>query len=113
MFRCRTIVSEQEVQVVYDNSSNRHRVPDTSRRVIDIATGVLIGFRGYSEREAFDELAEAVRSTGVGIGALATALVSLVGGRPGPTPHRDEAMTVWGDLLAARVFSSLTAARVS
>lgn len=99
--------------MVHHNNSAKHGVPDTSRRVIDIATGVLVGLRGCSEREAFDELADAVRSTGVGIGSLATALISLVGGRPGPTAHQAEAMAVWGDLLAARMLSSLTAVHIA
>ena len=99
-----------------DNNSGRHSVPDTSRRVIDVATGVLVALRGYSEGEAFNELAAAVRRTGVGVGSLATALVALVGGRPGPVPHQTEALDVWGDLLAARVYgqaTSLTAVRAS
>lgn len=75
---------------------------DTSRRVIDVAMGVLIGLRGYSEQQAFEELVEAMRSTGVGIGSLAAALVALVGGRSEDTPHLAEAMGFWGDTLASR-----------
>lgn len=77
---------------------------DTSRRVIDLATGVLVALRGCSEREAFEELAAAVHHTGVGIGSLAAALVALTGGRPGPVPSTSQALDVWGDLLAARVY---------
>lgn len=94
--------------MVSDNNYRGHRPVDTSRRMIDIATGVLVGLRGYSEREAFEELAAAVRTTGVGIGSLAAALVSLIAGQPGPTLYRAEAMDVWGDLLAARMFSHAT-----
>ncbi|TMS47923.1 ANTAR domain-containing protein [Mycobacterium sp. DBP42] len=43
----------------------------SSRRVIDVAIGVLIGWRGCSERDAFDEIACAVRESGVGIGSIA------------------------------------------
>lgn len=99
-----------------DNIFGRPGVPDTSRRVIDVATGVLVALRGYSESEAFTELAAAVRQTGVGPGTLATALVALTGGRSGPVPHQAEALDVWGDLLAARVYgraSSLSAVRAS
>jgi hypothetical protein len=77
---------------------------DTSRRVIDLATGVLVALRGCSEREAFEELAAAVQRTGVGIGSLAAALVALAGGRPGPVPNTSQALDVWGDLLAAGVY---------
>jgi hypothetical protein len=75
---------------------------DTSRRVIDIAVGVLVGLRGYSEREAFTELVEAVRCTGVGIGSLAAALIALVGGRSHETPYQTEALDFWGETLASR-----------
>ncbi|MGB3485708.1 MAG: ANTAR domain-containing protein [Mycobacterium sp.] len=81
--------------MVYDDNN--------SRRVIDIAIGVLVALQGHSEREAFEELVAAVRRTGVGVGALAAALVALVGGRPGPTAHQAEALDVWGDLLASRL----------
>ncbi|MEB3052267.1 MULTISPECIES: ANTAR domain-containing protein [Mycobacteriaceae] len=39
--------------------------------MIDVAIGVLIGWRGCSERDAFDEIACAVRESGVGIGSIA------------------------------------------
>ncbi|WP_178360524.1 ANTAR domain-containing protein [Mycolicibacterium hippocampi] len=73
-----------------------------SRRVIDVAIGILIGVRGCTEREAFDELAGAVRQTGVGLGAIAGALVDLVAGAGGASPHRDQALDVWGHMLACR-----------
>jgi ANTAR domain len=79
------------------------RATDSSRRVIDIAVGVLVGLRGYSEREAFDELVEAVRSTGIGIGSLAAALIALVGGRSEKTPYQAEALDFWGETVTARV----------
>jgi ANTAR domain len=84
-------------------SSNRQRATDSSRRVIDIAVGVLVGLRGYSEREAFDELVEAVQSTGIGIGSLAGALIALVGGRSEETPYQAEALDFWGESVTARV----------
>ncbi len=89
----------------YD-SDRQQRTRDTSRRVIDIAVGVLVGLRGYSEREAFDELAEAVRSTGVGIGSLAAALIALVGGRSDTTPYQAEALDFWGEALTARAIAT-------
>lgn len=42
-------------------------IDPSSRIVIDVAIGVLIGWRGCS-KEAFDRRASAVKETGVGIG---------------------------------------------
>ena len=80
-----------------------------SRRGIDVAIGILMGLRGCSEQQAFDDLVEAVHDTGVGPGALARALASVVGGSDGPFPHRCEVMQRWGHLLAPRVMSDSTA----
>ena len=52
---------------------------DTSRQVIDVAIGILVGLRGCSERQAFDELVRVVHQTGIGIGSLAAGLVALAG----------------------------------
>jgi hypothetical protein len=71
---------------------------DTSRRVIDVAIGILIGLRGCSEREAFDELVRAVHQTGIGIGTLATGLVALAAGSS--SAGHAEAFTAWGELVA-------------
>lgn len=70
--------------------------------MIDIAIGILMGLRGCSELDAFEELANAVRETGIGLGGLAGALVDLVGNVEGAFPHRDEAIRVWGHLVADR-----------
>jgi hypothetical protein len=53
---------------------------DISRRVIDVAVGILVGLRGCSEREAFEELGRVVHQTGIGIGSLASGLVALARG---------------------------------
>jgi hypothetical protein len=74
----------------------------TSRRVIDIAIGILMGLRGCSEKDAFEDLANAVRETGIGLGGLAGALVDLVANSEGAFPHRDEAIHMWGHLVAGR-----------
>jgi hypothetical protein len=77
---------------------------DTSRRVIDVATGILVGLRGCSDQEAFDELVRTVHQTGVGIGRLAAELVALAGGSL--SSEHAEAFTVWGDLIErGRLFS--------
>ena len=70
---------------------------DTSRRVIDVAIGILVGLRGCSEREAFDELVRVVNQTGVGIGRLAAGLVALASGSA--TAEHADAFAVWGDLI--------------
>jgi hypothetical protein len=101
----------------HDNDDRPSLPTDTSRRVIDVAVGVLVGLRGYSEREAFDELVEAVRCTGVGIGSLTAALIALVGGRSGATPYQAEALDFWGETLVSREVhprsTTLFAARAS
>jgi hypothetical protein len=70
---------------------------ETSRRVIDVATGILIGLRGCSDREAFDELVQVVHQTGIGIGRLAAGLVALASGST--TAEHAEAFAVWGELV--------------
>ncbi|MCV7136181.1 ANTAR domain-containing protein [Mycobacterium hodleri] len=81
----------------------------SSRRMIDLAIGILMGLRGCSERDAFDDLVKAVHETGIGPGALATALAHLVGGKGEAVAHQTEAALVWGHLLAARVASAAVA----
>ena len=70
---------------------------DTSRRVIDVATGILVGLRGCSDDEAFAELVRVVHETGIGIGRLAAGLVALASGSS--TADHAEAFTVWGALF--------------
>ncbi len=70
---------------------------DTSRRVIDVATGILVGLRGCSDHEAFDELVRVVHETGIGIGRLAAGLVALASGSA--TAAHAEAFAVWGELV--------------
>ncbi len=82
------------------------RADPSSRRVIDLAIGILMGLRACSEREAFDDLVNAVHETGIGPAGLATALAHLVGGKGDGVPHESEAALVWGHLLASRVASS-------
>lgn len=82
----------------------------TSRRVIDLAIGILMGLRGCSEKDAFDELVSAVHDTGVGLSGMAGALVDLVGDTDGSYPHRAEAIHVWGHLVAARLTHAVNSA---
>ena len=78
-------------------SYSRTRAEDTSRRVIDVATGILVGLRGCSEREAFDELVGVVHQTGIGIGSLASGLVALAAGSS--SADHAEAFTAWDDTI--------------
>jgi len=83
-----------------------YRVGDeSSRRVIDVATGILVGLRGCSDREAFDELVRVVHQTGVGIGRLADGLVALASGSA--SAEQAEAFTVWGELVQRGRLESL------
>lgn len=70
---------------------------DTSRRVIDVATGILVALRGCSDQEAFGELVRVVHETGIGIGRLASGLVALASGSA--TADHAEAFAVWGELV--------------
>jgi hypothetical protein len=79
-------------------SYSRIRAEDTSRRVIDVAIGVLVGLGGCSQREAFDELVRVVNQTGIGIGSLASGLVALASGAP--SARHGEAFTAWGELIS-------------
>lgn len=72
----------------------------TSRKSIDVAVGILVGLRGCSEREAFEELARVVHESGVGLGSTATALVALATGSS--SPEHAEAFNAWGALLGRR-----------
>jgi hypothetical protein len=81
---------------------DRGRPPEFgSRKMIDVAIGVLVGLRGCSPEAAFDDLATAVHDTGIGLGTLASALVRLASGAGEPFPHRDVVAGRWGTLVSA------------
>jgi hypothetical protein len=80
----------------------------TSRRVIDVAIGILVGLRGCSQREAFDELVRVVNQSGVGIGSIASGLVALASGAS--SAGHAEAFTAWGDLIGRGRLTPVTAA---
>jgi hypothetical protein len=89
-------------------SYSRTRAEDTSRRVIDVAVGILVGLRGCSQHEAFDELVRVVNQTGVGIGRLASGLVALASGAS--SAGHAEAFTAWGELVGrGRLVTTVTA----
>jgi ANTAR domain len=81
---------------------------ETSRKVIDVAIGILVGLRGCSQREAFDELVRVVRQTGIGIGSIATGLVGLASGSS--SAEHAEAFNAWGELIRNRRPASLATA---
>jgi|EndMetStandDraft_8_1072994.scaffolds.fasta_scaffold07306_6 hypothetical protein len=86
--------------------SMTYRTVDTSRRVIDLATGILVGLRGCSEQAAFAELVTVVQRTGIGLGSIARALVAIAGSSDESVPYTAEAFDVWADLLAARAVAA-------
>jgi hypothetical protein len=77
-----------------------HSHVDSSRRIIDMAVGVLVGLRGCSDREAFDELVRVVHRSGTGLGTVASGLVALAAGSP--RADHGTAYDVWGQLLSDR-----------
>jgi hypothetical protein len=75
----------------------------SSRAVIDVAIGVLVGLRHCSERQAFNELAAAVRETGVGLGSISRALVTRASGATQAfDPRLNGVVDRWDVLLADR-----------
>ncbi|MDG4667600.1 ANTAR domain-containing protein [Mycobacterium sp. 236(2023)] len=70
---------------------------DTSRQIIDIATGILIGLRGCSRAEAFEEMVRVMRETGIGLSTIASGLVAVASGSA--SAEHVEAFTVWGELI--------------
>jgi ANTAR domain len=82
-----------------------------SRRDIDLATGILVGMRGFSEKDAFAELVATAHRSGAGISAVARALIALAGGRQVPISDRGEALSIWGDSFIDRPVRLLATAR--
>ncbi|MBB2992323.1 hypothetical protein FHR72_003822 [Mycolicibacterium iranicum] len=81
---------------------------ETSRQAIDIAVGILIGLRGCSRSEAFDELVRVVHQTGIGLGSVASGLVALATGTS--SVDHAEAFTAWGELIRGARPASLVSA---
>ena len=80
---------------------------DTSRRVIDVAVGILVGLRGCSQREAFEEIVRVVNQSSVGIGTIAGGLVALASGSS--SAGHAEAFTAWGELIGRGRLASIAA----
>ena len=79
-----------------------------SRRTVDVAVGILIGLRGYSDREAFDELVGVVNRTGLGIFSVAASLVAVAAGSS--SADDSEAFNAWGELIRRARAAPLAAA---
>ncbi|WP_041302416.1 ANTAR domain-containing protein [Mycolicibacterium rhodesiae] len=80
------------------------RANDTSRKVIDTAIGVLVGLRGCSPAEAFTELVQVTRQTGIGIGTIASGLVAVASGTS--SADNIDAFNIWGELIRAERVAS-------
>ncbi len=72
--------------------------PTMSRRELDRAIGVLMVLRRCREREAFQEIADAVHRTGIGLSAVAHALLALVSGCPNDAVDPG-AVAYWRNLI--------------
>ena len=70
---------------------------EASRRTVDVAIGVLVGLRGCSDRDAFDELVGVVNRTGLGIFRVASSLVAVAAGSS--SADDSEAFNAWGELI--------------
>ncbi len=68
-----------------------------SRRDLDVAIGILVGLRGCSEREAFDELVGVAHRSGQGAFNVARSLAAVAAGSS--SPDDSEAFSAWGDLI--------------
>jgi hypothetical protein len=73
------------------------RGDDTPRKAIDLAVGILVGLRGCSERDAFDELVGVAKRTGIGIFGVAASLAAVAAGES--SAKDTEAFNAWGELI--------------
>ena len=76
-------------------SANSHYPGVSSRHVIDVPIGVLVGLRRCSEQQAFDEIASAVSETGVNLGSICRRLIELVSDTTDSFDERPEVAGLW------------------
>ena len=81
---------------------------NASQRTVDVAVGILVGLRGYSEREAFDELVGVVNRTGLGIFSVAASLTAIA--TVSSSTADSEAFNAWGELIRRARVTPLTTA---
>lgn len=67
-----------------------------SRREIDMAIGVLMGVRRCSAGDALEVLADATRASGVGLGGVSRALLTVVSG---DVESADQTVAHWNAVL--------------
>ncbi len=77
---------------------HRQQLPQLSRRNLDLAIGALMAIRGCSEHEAFQEIADAVHQTGIGLGSHVGSLLTLISGGSEETAHAG-ALSYWRPLI--------------
>jgi hypothetical protein len=75
---------------------------------VDVAVGILVGLRGYTERDAFDELVGVVNRTGIGIFSVAASLTAIAAGSSSAADG--EAFNAWGELIRRARVAPLAAA---
>lgn len=77
---------------------------ESSRRGLDLAEGILIGWRRYRPASAFEELVDVASRHGLSVSAVASALVVLAAGDITTTQSATAATLAarlhWSDLLA-------------
>ena len=74
------------------------QLPQLPRRNLDLAIGAPMAIRGCFDHEAFQEIADAVHQTGIGLGSHAGALLTLIGGGSEETTHSG-ALSYWRPLI--------------
>ena len=84
------------------------RGDDTSRKAVDLAVGILVGLRGCSERDAFDELVDVAKRAGMGIFSVAASLSAVASGES--SADDSEAFNAWGELIRRARHSPVTVA---
>jgi hypothetical protein len=88
---------------VSERPLGRDRMLEGSRRGLDLAEGILIGWRRYRAEAAFEELVDVASRHGLSVSAVALALVGLATGdidAGGSTTAATKAAQLqWGDLL--------------
>jgi hypothetical protein len=89
-----------------DAIMSQSRTAPASRRDLDVAVGILIGLRGCSEREAFEELVGVVNRTGLGLFNVAASLIAVAAGTS--SADDTEAFNAWGELIQRARGNALT-----
>jgi hypothetical protein len=88
---------------VSERPLGRDRTLEGSRRGLDLAEGILIGWRRYRTEAAFEELIDVASRHGLSVSAVASALVGLATGDTDTAKSAPAATLAaqlqWSDLL--------------